>query len=168
VVTDSEGKVAAFRKGHAKVGGRKKGTLNKSAEQKLIFGNDFKAAIKELALARLTPLEVMHAIMMIKIAKGDYDGAMEAAEKAAPFCHPKLNAAEVRVQHSLVDRTDDELAASILSLREKFAISKRQPSEGPLIDMTMRAELDIEGGDERGDQMLLNDNDGAMPPLAPE
>jgi hypothetical protein len=118
-----------FRTGHKKVGGRKKGTPNKidarRANERLIFGGDFEAAVKELAFARLTPLEVMHAVMFIKISKADYDGAIEIAEKAAPFCHPRLNAAEVRVQHSLAVRTDEELSAHILALREKLSLVKQ-------------------------------------------
>jgi hypothetical protein len=119
-----------FTKGHTKIGGRKKGIPNRTSEQKeadrLLFGNDFRSALKELTVARLTPLEVMHAVMFIKIGKADYDGAIEIAEKAAPFCHPKLNAAEVRVQHSLSARTDEELSAHILALREKLALVKQE------------------------------------------
>jgi hypothetical protein len=129
-----------FTKGHTKIGGRKKGIPNRTTEQKeadrLLFGNDFRSALKELTVARLTPLEVMHAVMFIKIGKADYDGAIEIAEKAAPFCHPKLNAAELRVQHSLSARTDEELAASIMLLREKLALVKQ---EGLLIDGVLPA-----------------------------
>jgi hypothetical protein len=106
-----------------------RGVPNRTADQKeaerLLFGPEFRSAVKELAFARLTPLEVMHAVMFIKISKADYDGAIEIAEKAAPFCHPRLNAAEVRVQHSLAVRTDEELSAHILALREKLALVKQ-------------------------------------------
>jgi hypothetical protein len=121
-------------KGLPKTGGRKKGSKNRTEADKYFFGPDFRSAMKELAIARLTPLEVMHAVMFIKIGKGDYDGAMLAAEKAAPFCHPKLNAAEVHVQHSLSAHTSEELAADILALREKLAIVQQRPV-GTVIDL---------------------------------
>jgi hypothetical protein len=140
-----------FQKGRAKTGGRQKGTFNRTPAQReaekaakkaqqetarLAFGSDFKAALMQLSAARLTPLEVMHAVMFIKVAHGDYDGAIEVAEKAAPFCHAKLNAAEVRVQHSVAGRSDDELAANILALREKLSIATQpQPLNGQIIDL---------------------------------
>jgi hypothetical protein len=153
-----------FTKGHTKVGGRTKGIPNKSSEQKevdrLLFGPEFRSAIKELTVARLTPLEVMHAVMFIKIGKGDYDGALTVAEKAAPFCHPKLNAAEVRVQHSLSARTDEELAAGILAIREKLALVQHQPA-GAVIDLLPEH---VTAGGETVDQSIGEYNDGGIPP----
>jgi hypothetical protein len=134
-----------FRQGHKKLGGRKKGTPNKTdarkANQKRIFGDDFEAAIKELTLARLSPLEVINAIMFIKISKADYDGALIAAEKAAPYVHARLNATDVRVHHSAADRTDIELAADIVALRAKLQASRSLP---PTIEMRPEAEAGAE------------------------
>jgi hypothetical protein len=147
-------------KGLPKTGGRKKGTPNKTtaerrekAKAKSLFGDDFQSALNELATARLTPLEVMHAVMFIRIGKADYAGAMEAAEKAAPYCHARLNAAEVKVSHSLSDRTSEQLAADIEMIRTKLAIAK-QPGgllSGPLnpvIDLPLEH---VAPGGETGD-----------------
>jgi hypothetical protein len=48
-----------------------------------------------------------------------------------------LNAAEVRVSHSLAGRSDAELAADIDMLRQKLTNGKEQQSGsgGPLIDL---------------------------------
>jgi hypothetical protein len=116
--------MAAFIKGHTKVGGRKKGDRNKPGPRqhaKLIFGDDFRAALLEEI--RATPLEVMHAVMMLRVSKGDYDGALVAAEKAAPYCHARLTASEVKVRHSLAGRSDAELAADIEMIRQKLALA---------------------------------------------
>jgi hypothetical protein len=129
--------MAAFTKGHTKVGGRKRGTPNRLGPRKagkLIFGDDFRAAMMEEI--RATPLEIMHAVMMLRASKGDYDGALTAAEKMAPYVHARSNAAEVRVSHSLASRSDAELAADIDMLRQKLTAAKEQQAgSGPLIDL---------------------------------
>ena len=129
--------MAAFTKGHTKVGGRKRGTPNRLGPRKagrLIFGDDFRAAMMEEI--RATPLEIMHAVMLLRASKGDYDGALTAAEKMAPYVHARLNAAEVRVSHSLAGRSDAEIAADIDMLRQKLTAAKEQQSgSGPLIDL---------------------------------
>lgn len=38
----------------------------------------------------ITPLEVMISVMRERWETGDKDGALVAAEKAAPYCHAKL------------------------------------------------------------------------------
>ncbi len=132
--------------------------LKPEPPEKLIFGGDFNAAMKELSLTRLTPLEVMHAIMFIKLGKSDYDGALAVAEKAAPFCHPKLTAAEVKVQHGFNGRTEEELAASIMAIREKLMLSQQanpaidpvlQPGN-PVIDLVPEP---IQSGDQTVDRL---------------
>jgi hypothetical protein len=97
-----------------------------------------------------------------RIGKADYAGAMEAAEKAAPYVHARLNAAEVRVQHSLADRSSEQLAADIEIIRTKLAIAK-QP--GGLLDRPLSPVIDltsehVESGGETGDTRLRNDNNG--------
>jgi hypothetical protein len=125
-----------FTTGHTKIGGRKKGVPNRvrlEKPHKLIFGDDFRAAM--MAEIRATPLEVMHAVMLLRASKGDYDGALVAAEKMAPYVHARLNAAEVKVSHSLAGRSDVDLATDIELLRQKIAIVKRQPPGAPLIEL---------------------------------
>jgi hypothetical protein len=116
-----------FQKGHTKFGGRRKGSQNHQGKvrqsHRLVFADEFQAALVQ----EFSPLEVMHAIMLLRVAKADYDGALSAAEKAAPYCHARLNSAEVKVQHSLSGRTDAEVAAEIELLREKLAIARQPP-----------------------------------------
>ncbi len=122
-----------FAKGHVKLGGRTRGTPNrgnpeqearkKAAEEEIRAAKEaFEAAMAgEL---RFTPLQVMNAVMLLRIGQGDHEGALEAARDAAPYVHAKLNAAEVRVQHSIVNRSDAELTAEIETIRAKIARSK--------------------------------------------
>jgi hypothetical protein len=44
--------------------------------------------------ADLSPLAMMINIMKHHYEKGDYDKALDAASKAAPYVHPKLAAVE--------------------------------------------------------------------------
>jgi len=127
-----------FQKGHPRLGGRKKGVPGKrnsryaeyakqqQREQEIL---EAKQAFQD-ALAGVTnfsPLQVMHAVMLLRISKGDAAGALEAAREAAPYVHAKLNAAEVRVQHSIAQRSDEEVALEIEMLRAKIARSKELP-----------------------------------------
>ena len=112
-----------FQKGRVKTGGRKKGSphrLPPKTVTPLVIAAEFQAAL----VREFTPLEVMHAIMLLRVSKADYDGALSAAEKAAPYVHPRLNAAEVRVQHMLAARSDEEVAAEIQALQQKLAIAR--------------------------------------------
>lgn len=66
-----------------------------------------------------SPLAVLCHVMCLKLQERDYDGAVFVAEKAAPYVHARLNAADVRVQHSMIDRSDDAIAQEIEALRLK-------------------------------------------------
>ncbi len=76
-----------YQKGHKKLGGRRKGTLNKKTQRRLALEKLSSAELQQIMLAelKLSPLEVMQAVMLLRINKGDYDGALVAAEKAAPY-----------------------------------------------------------------------------------
>jgi hypothetical protein len=76
----------------------------------------------------------MNAVMLLRMGQGDHAGALQAAREATPYVHAKLNAAEVRVQHSIAQRSDDEVALEIEMLRAKIARSKELPP--PQIDGT--------------------------------
>jgi hypothetical protein len=76
---------------------------------------------------RFTPLQVMNAVMLLRIGQGDHEGALQAAREAAPYVHAKLVASEVRVQHSFAQRSDEEVALEIETLRAKIARSKELP-----------------------------------------
>jgi hypothetical protein len=108
-----------FGKGHAKRGGRKKGVPNKDSQEA-------KERLQQLLgeTISFTPLQIMYAVMQIKLERGDPDGALVAAEKAAPYVHARLNATDVRVQHSVAGKSDTEVAAEIEALRAKLAVSR--------------------------------------------
>ena len=82
-----------------------------------------------------TPLQIMYAVMQIKLERGDPDGALVAAEKAAPYVHARLNATDVRVQHSVAGKSDAEVAAEIEALRVKLEVSRSLPPP-PIIEAT--------------------------------
>lgn len=89
--------------------GRPKGSPNKRKK---------KIAL-EAAERGITPIEVMLEIMKKHYEAGRMAEALDAAAKAAPYCHPKLQA----IQHtgkdggpiltSAADMTDEQLAAII-------------------------------------------------------
>src|SRR4051794_40491004 len=105
-----------FRKGQAKIGGRRSGSKNRRTRAMDAKIDELTRAKQEFQAAlagemKFTPLQVMHAIMLLRIGQGDHEGALMAAREAAPYCHARLNAADVRVQHSIGDRPDSEIAA---------------------------------------------------------
>jgi hypothetical protein len=125
----------AFQKGRSKTGGRRKGGPYRKLDPKLTqklqqFLDDG---------VRISPLDAMLGVMKIRIEEGDYDGALVAAEKAAPYCHAKLAMSEVRVQHS-TDRSDSELAADIVALRAKLEAARSLPA--PALPVTIDVPLE--------------------------
>jgi hypothetical protein len=93
------------------------------------FPDEFWSALR--AETAVSPLELMRSIMLLKVSQSEYDAAIAIAEKAAPFVHPTLRAAEVRVQHSLNARSDSEVAEEIQLLRFKLQTAR---DAGLLID----------------------------------
>jgi hypothetical protein len=131
-----------FQKGHTKFGGRRKGTDNRPPGRqkvrqvnRLVFADEFQAAL----VKEFSPLEVMHAIMLLRVSKGDYDGALSAAEKAAPYCHARLNATDVKVQHSISGKSDAELTAEIETIRQKLELVRPGMALFPLIEANAEA-----------------------------
>jgi hypothetical protein len=125
----------AFQKGRSKTGGRRKGgpyrkldpKLNQKLQQFLDDG------------MRISPLDAMLGVLKIRIEEGDYNGALVAAEKAAPYCHAKLAMSEVRVQHS-TDRSDAESAADIATLRAKLDAARSLPAPALPVTLEVSAE----------------------------
>jgi hypothetical protein len=114
---------------HPKYGGRKKGRQNK-------LPTEVKERFQRLLGQEIsfTPLQVMHAVMLTKIEQGYYDGALVAAEKAAPYSHAKLNTTDVHVRHSISDKSDAAVAAEIEALRTK--IERSRPAPPVMIEAT--------------------------------
>jgi hypothetical protein len=79
-----------------KTGGRKKGTLNKSTEQR-------QKTAAELLVLGISPLEFLLSVMRDETV--ERDARMEAAKSAAPYMHPRLASTEIsgkddgQVQH---------------------------------------------------------------------
>jgi hypothetical protein len=144
------------------------GTSNRDPLQRkikrLVFADEFQAAL----VKEFSPLEVMHAIMLLRTAKGDYDGALAAADKAAPYCHARLNAAEVKVSHALADRTTEQLAADIEMIRTKIALAKQAGGllSGPLNPVIDLSVEQISAGGGTGDEKLRKYNDGGVAPVS--
>lgn len=133
-----------FQKGF---GGRRKGSKNKKTlrrleEQRLQREAMQEARIRlaqaqlasqeeiEMAASRMhtmSPLEVMLTGMHLKLGRGDIGGAIKIAEAAAPYTSPRLNATDVRVQHSVAGKSDVEVAAEIEALRMKIERSRSAP-----------------------------------------
>ncbi len=133
-----------YQRGHKKLGGRKKGTLNKKTQRRLALEKLSSDELQQIMLAelKLSPLEVMQAVMLLRVNRGDYDGALAAAEKAAPYMHAKLNATDINVRHSYASKSDTEVAAEIELLRQKIAIAQRSSIAAPrLIEATAEPEV---------------------------
>ena len=107
--------------------GRKKGSISRSTK-----------AILEMARnGGPTPLEVMLGVMRARFKDGQHESAMDAAQKCAPYLHPKLATTQVTGPNGgplsfydlskMKDFTDDELA-SLARLAEKLATVGSDPS----------------------------------------
>jgi orotate phosphoribosyltransferase-like protein len=131
-----------FVQGHTKSGGRKKGSRNKSTVLRLKAEHEARTKLEQARLASweeieaasarmhtMTPLEVMLTGMHLKLGRGDIEGATKIAEAAAPYTSAKLVASEVRVQHSIEQRSDEEVALEMEMLRAKIARSKELPPQ---------------------------------------
>jgi hypothetical protein len=126
-----------FERGRAKTGGRKKGSpwrlensdtvrrkLKAAALERAKQASRDEVALAVAAIPSMGPLEVLLMGMHLKLARGDLDGAMQIATAAAPYTSPRLNAAEVRVQHSVANHSDDAIAAEIELLRLKIEAAR--------------------------------------------
>jgi hypothetical protein len=146
-----------YQKGHPKLGGRKKGTknwrtVNEPPKEKKSYSRARREVLAakeafQAALAgdmKFTPLQVMHAVMLLRISQGDDQGALEAAKEAAPYVHARLNASEVMVHHSLHNRSDAEIASDIEALRLKIAASKTiEATAEPVYTVTETKHADL-------------------------
>ena len=132
----------AFQKGRSKTGGRRKGGPYRKLDPKL---NQKLQRFLDDGI-RISPLDAMLGVLKIRIEEGDYDGALAAAEKAAPYCHAKLAMSEVRVQHS-TDRSDSEIAADIAALRAKLEAARSLPAPALPVTIEVSAEPEVPTGE---------------------
>lgn len=103
-------------KGIPKTGGRAKGTPNKvTKDQVKAFvesGKDIKD-VASVVIKNMKPVDVMLLVMRKALEAGHMPMALAAAEKAAPYCHARLQQTTIdaTVRRQATDFTDSELAA---------------------------------------------------------
>jgi hypothetical protein len=127
--------VVPFVKGRKKTGGRSRGGPYRKLDPKL--RSKLQQFLDEGI--RITPLDAMLGVLKIRIEEGDYDGALTAAEKAAPYCHAKLNATDINIRHSAGDRTDDQISAEIALLRAKLDTARSLPAPPVTIEAAVES-----------------------------
>jgi hypothetical protein len=71
-------------------------------------------------IAAMSPLEIMAKVMHARYLAGDHLGALMAAQAAAPYVHPRLNASDVTVHHTTASRSDAEISAEIEAIRSRI------------------------------------------------
>jgi hypothetical protein len=124
-----------FSKGHQKFGGRQKGGPRRKLDPQL------KRRLQEFLDQglRISPLDAMLGVLKLRIEEGDYEGALAAAAQAAPYCHAKLNATDIRVQHA-TDRSDTDITNEIAILRAKLDAARSLPAPPVTIDVPVEPE----------------------------
>ena len=118
-----------FQRGHAKLGGRAKGTPNKrtAARQQALQEALEASRLLPEDVAEMTPLGILLAIARRRFAANDLDGAMAAAEAACPFVHPKLQAlaADLSVTSTVAHLSTEQLQAELEALEARDAAGER-------------------------------------------
>jgi hypothetical protein len=70
----------------------------------------------------ITPLQCMLLAMHKAIAADNMGLALSCAAVAAPYMHPRLTAAEVRITNTITTQSDADLKAEIAALEAKLAL----------------------------------------------
>jgi hypothetical protein len=113
--------------GHARLGGRVKGTRNK-------LDKTAKIAIVKQREAGLTPLEYMLAVL--RDTQETKERRAWAATTAAPFIHPRLHAIDAKIETALVVMTEDERRQRARrAILEAFAERPVKLIEGEVIEV---------------------------------
>ena len=117
----------SFKPGHEKVGGRRKGSVNKSvlSRQQAVADAMRTLGLAPEAIDEITPLATMHLVMTARLRAGDDAAALIAAE-AAPYMHTRLTSNDLRVTNPnpLDSMSDEELKAEIETLGRRIAESE--------------------------------------------
>jgi hypothetical protein len=116
----------SFQKGHAKVGGKKKGTPNKKtvAARQALQDALTKCGLLPDEIATMTPLAAMMVVMRHRLTAADYDGALAAAREAAPYLHPRLSQQDLTVHNVDQARSDADLKAELAEIQAKMAAAE--------------------------------------------
>ena len=103
--------------GSPKVGGRQKGSLNKATiERKMSIEEAYKNLAAELSQSQkdsISPRDLLVRIMRAAVEAGNITLALAAAEKAAPYFHPRLanTTVDATIKRAPSDFSDAELLA---------------------------------------------------------
>ena len=117
--------MAGRLKGCAKTGGRVKGTPNRATAAKvaglLEAERELGAKLSEAEAKAMKPLDTILAVMRMALKAGNTQLALAAAEKAAPYCHPRLANMQLdaTVTRSIRSMTDAELMAMIAEAEDR-------------------------------------------------
>jgi hypothetical protein len=132
--------MASFQHGHKKVGGRKKGSVNKATahRQQAMDQAYQRLGITPERLAEITPLQGILMVMHWGLDQKDPNLVLAAATAAAPFVHPKLSSSDVRITTELRHKSEAELAAEVAELERRIAQTRAvlpsTPSPPPVIE----------------------------------
>jgi hypothetical protein len=110
-------------KGTPKTGGRAAGVPNRATVAKaeaIALAHDALGMTAD-DIAKLTPLAGMMLVMKWGIETRNPGVVLAAAAAAAPYVHPRLSHAEVRVSGS-VTLSDDQLRQEIAALESRMAL----------------------------------------------
>jgi hypothetical protein len=122
-MTKVNGRQGGHQKGMPKTGGRKAGTPNKATVAKaeaIALAHDALGMTAD-DIAKLTPLDGMMLVMRWGVETRNPGVVLAAAAAAAPYVHPKLSQAEVRVSGT-VTLSDEQLRQEIAALESRMAL----------------------------------------------
>jgi hypothetical protein len=111
-----------FEPGHKKLGGRRRGGINNRtlARQQAVAESLEALGLSAAAIDTITPLAVMRLVMTVKLKAGDYNGALFAANCAAPYVHPRLASSDLRIRDEHIGKSDEQLQAEIEELEHRI------------------------------------------------
>jgi hypothetical protein len=113
-------------RGGPKHGGRVAGTPNKATvlRREALDQAYAKAGFTPEQLDEITPLRAMLMCMHWAIERKDIQAVLAAASAAAPYVHPRLTSAEVRVSGELTSKSTAELEREYAELQAKITAAE--------------------------------------------
>ena len=114
-----------FERGHTKVGGRRKGSVDKKVAARRQLAA---MALQDLGLsaeeiAKLNSIAVMELVMHARLKAGDHSGALMAAAELAPYQAPRLSASAVAIRTEHRAKSDAEIEAEIRTIEARLRLT---------------------------------------------
>jgi len=136
-----------FERGRAKTGGRKPGVANKRTIERQQLLQDAIAASRLLPedVADMSPLAVLLHAMRTHMAANNLEQAVICAEKAAPFCHPKLSQADFNVTNSVEHLSREEIEAELAAIEARRAVTEQCKATGARLSAALPARVVANG-----------------------